>query len=116
METKAVLIVDDEVDICDLFRVEFESRGHAVTTAHSVTEARLSLLAGRFDIIVTDITMPDGSGLDLLKDARNSATRIFLMSAYARITEAEAVQRGARRLFSKPLNFVQTTDEILSAT
>lgn len=111
-----VLVVDDEEEICALLRFEFEHAGLEVTTAGSVAEARNRLQADRFDLLLTDIGLPDGSGLEILEAARKVVPRVFLMTAQAKITLDEAIARGARKLYAKPFDFARTAREIIATT
>ena len=62
-----ILVVDDEPNICDLLDRWFTAEGYRCTSATS-GETALNLLAGKkFDLVVSDITMPGMSGIDLLK-------------------------------------------------
>lgn len=65
-----ILIVEDEVSLRDDLGVFLEAKGYDVTGAGSVAEAMRQLDASRFDLIVLDIGLPDGSGIDLLTEVR----------------------------------------------
>ncbi|HWN41184.1 MAG TPA: response regulator, partial [Thermoanaerobaculia bacterium] len=66
-ERARLLVVDDESSIVDFLSLLFEEEGYAVRTARSAAEARQALASGSFDLILCDVMMPDGSGLDILK-------------------------------------------------
>ena len=61
-----ILIVDDEPDILELIAEEFNHHGHVVSIASSGNEAIEFLKKGKFDFVVSDFKMPNGSGLDIL--------------------------------------------------
>ncbi|HEX9704565.1 MAG TPA: response regulator [Gemmatimonadales bacterium] len=65
-----LLVVDDEPHIGVLFRMQFERRGYRVTVARTLAEARRVLAAGSPDLLLLDIHLPDGLGLDLLAEVR----------------------------------------------
>ena len=67
-----LLIVDDEPSICEMLDIAFRKSGHRVETAASVAEARRKLESRMFDVVITDIRMPQVSGLELLRKVRDS--------------------------------------------
>jgi two-component system response regulator PilR (NtrC family) len=62
-----VLVVDDEPDIQELLELTLVKMGLGVDTAGSVSEAREMLKETRFDLCLTDMRLPDGDGLDLVR-------------------------------------------------
>lgn len=60
-----VLVVDDDEDARELLQVALERRGYLVTLAGSVADAERALKSERFDALVTDVELDDGSGLGL---------------------------------------------------
>ena len=63
-----VLIVDDEPDIRELLELTLNRMGLKVTTAENVTTARRALVDNDFSFCLTDMRMPDGNGLDLVRE------------------------------------------------
>ena len=61
-----VLIVEDSEDVIEALRLVMESGGHRVTTAMTVAEAVQAGAAGPVDVLLLDLTLPDGNGLDVL--------------------------------------------------
>ena len=103
----SVLIVDDEQSMVEFLRLLFEEEGYLVTTADSVTSARESIADRVFDLVLCDILMPDGNGLDLLKQIkeRSPRTAVIMMTAYASSKSAiEAMKLGAYNYISKPFD------------
>jgi len=104
---KHVLVVEDEPDIGYLFRLVIE-QAHTVTLAASVTEARSVLdREGPPDLVVLDLLLPDGSGLDLCHEvnARHPDLPIVIVSAYlrdGRIDPARLRDCRADALIGKP--------------
>ncbi len=101
-----VLICDDEAGMRGMLEVLLHREGYAVQTAEGVEPARQ--LLGKslpFDVIVTDLSMPDGSGMDVLRAARerDDATQVILITAYATTEQAvEAMRLGAYDYIQKP--------------
>jgi DNA-binding NtrC family response regulator len=102
-----LLIVDDEASILDFLSMLFESEGFAVDVARSAAEAQRALATRSFDLVLCDILMPDGNGLDLLKEIKsgNSRTAVVMMTAYTSTkTAIEAMKLGAYDYVSKPFD------------
>ena len=67
MSGQRLLIVDDEASIRDMLAFFFHKKGFEVMTASNFTEGQASALRSSPDLVLCDIKMPDGNGLDLLK-------------------------------------------------
>ena len=67
MATQRALVVDDEPDIRELLTITLERMGLGVAAVGDVAAARRSLGAERFNLVLTDMKLPDGNGLDLLQ-------------------------------------------------
>jgi len=101
----SLLIVDDENSILEFLSMLFESEGLAVDTARSAAEAQRALAGKRFDLVLCDILMPDGNGLDLLKEIKSATpnTAVVMMTAFTSTKSAiEAMKLGAYDYVSKP--------------
>ncbi len=99
-----ILIVDDEKSLCQLLEIAFRKKGHLVETAGGGTEAKRKLEAQLFDLVISDIRMPDVSGLSLLEHVRKVSpeTYFILITAYATVDSAiQAVNSGAYRYIIK---------------
>jgi CheY-like chemotaxis protein len=77
---RTILIVDDSVEITHLLGVWLESENHRVFRALSGREARKILAREAIDVLVTDILMPDGDGIELLNALRSRAPRPRLIA------------------------------------
>lgn len=100
-----VLIVDDDVDVRDLLVRALERDGHVVAAAASLEAARASLALGHVDIIVLDVGLPDGSGMELCRSLRADAatTPILVLTASSEIVHrVEALDGGADDFLGKP--------------
>jgi two-component system response regulator PilR (NtrC family) len=103
-----LLIVDDEASLVDFLSLLFQGEGYDVATARSVEEARKSLERATFDLVLCDILMPDGNGLDLLREIKShngAAPQVIMMTAYTSTKSAiEAMKLGATDYVSKPFD------------
>jgi DNA-binding NtrC family response regulator len=103
----SLLIVDDEASILEFLSMLFESEGFAVEAARSTAEAQRALASRSFDLVLCDILMPDGNGLDLLKEIKsaNPNTAVVMMTAFTSTkTAIEAMKLGAYDYVSKPFD------------
>ncbi|MGH7389530.1 MAG: sigma-54-dependent transcriptional regulator [Candidatus Rokuibacteriota bacterium] len=106
MQPARVLIVDDERSILMLLQEALTQWGYQVTTAGTAQQAVEALKTQVFDAALTDVRMPDMSGLDLLKEIkkRDESIEVVIMTGYPTISSAiEALKEGAYDYLSKPL-------------
>src|SRR5256712_8761894 len=99
-----ILIVDDERSICELLEITFRKDGHRVEIATSGELGRRSLASKLFDIVISDIRMPDMSGVDLLAYAKEVApSTVFLLITGEPTVEPAiaAINAGADRYVIK---------------
>jgi DNA-binding NtrC family response regulator len=99
-----ILIVDDEPSARLTLALLLRRRGHRVLQTDGVTAALKALGEQAVDLIVTDLRMPDGSGLDVLRAAKANSPEasVILLTAYAGWESAkEAIQLGALDYFEK---------------
>ena len=99
-----LLVVDDEPSARTTLALLLRKRGYRVTEADTVGAAVKLLSDERFDLLVTDLRMPDGDGLDVLRAARAQApdTDVILLTAFAGWESAkEAIRLGALDYFEK---------------
>ena len=100
-----ILIVDDEPSLRDSLQRTVEREGHETVLAGDLRAARKALAEGGFDLLVTDIRLGDGSGLDLIAEARPAAPRmrILAITAFGSVDVAvDAMRRGADDFLEKP--------------
>lgn len=100
-----ILIVDDEAAQREVVAEILQDEGHETETAGSGSEALERLRAAPFDLVLTDLRMPNGDGLELLREARKRVpgVQVILMTAYATISTAvEAMKTGAADYLQKP--------------
>jgi len=102
-----LLIVDDEESITEFLSLLFLQEGYAVETAGSVEGARREIARQSFDAVLCDVMMPDGSGLDLLREIKGTepSPPVVMMTAYTSTkTAIEAMKLGAADYVSKPFD------------
>src|SRR5512140_812076 len=95
-----LLVVDDEKSICTMLEIAMRKEGHRIETVGSVEMARKRLQSCLYDVIVTDIRLKDGNGLDVLQQARENDPEcpVILITAYASVDSAgQALNLGAVR-------------------
>ena len=99
MSTSNVLVVDDEADIRALIQDILSDEGYSVTAAADAQEARAARAAGKFDLVLLDIWMPDTDGITLLREwseAGDLACPVVIMSGHGTVdTAVEATRLGA---------------------
>ena len=102
-----ILVVDDEVGIRELLSEILRDEGHDIHLAENAAQARLAREAGRPDMVLLDIWMPDTDGITLLKEwAGNGQLNmpVVMMSGHATIdTAVEATRIGALDFLEKPI-------------
>jgi two-component system, NtrC family, response regulator PilR len=99
-----LLVVDDEQSICELMEISFRKEGHRVEVASNGEAAKRKLQSQIFDIVISDIRMPDMSGMELLKFCREiSPGTVFILitGVPALNTAIDAVNFGADRYVIK---------------
>jgi two-component system response regulator PilR (NtrC family) len=107
MSRQRLLIVDDEASIRDMLAFFFHKRGFEVLTASNFTEGQASALRSTPDLVLSDIKMPDGNGLDLLRKikADSPKTPVIMITAHTSTPDAiEAMKAGAVDYIAKPFN------------
>jgi two-component system, NtrC family, response regulator PilR len=93
-----LLIVDDERSLREVLHMVFKKEGYAVSVATGYEDAVQHLKSNVFDLVVSDIKMKDGSGIDLLREVKstNAETLVVMMTAYATTENAiQALKIGA---------------------
>src|SRR5262245_66126014 len=89
-QTARVLVVDDEKSILMLLDEALSNWGYQVTTAKSASDALAALPTQVFDTALTDVRMPEMSGIDLLRELkkRDETMEVVIMSGYPNIASA----------------------------
>ena len=103
-----VLVVDDELYICELLYEFLSMHGHRVTVAVDGLEALLKYEKDRPDVVILDIAMPDMNGIEVLRQIKekeiDTKTEIIILSAYGdSMTVQGALKMGASYFLEKPV-------------
>ena len=114
----SILVVDDEPDLRTLYELTLLREGYKIETAGTVEEARQQLAERTFDVLITDMRLPDGLGTSLLKDIREQGRleRCVVITAYGSAENAvESLKAGAFDYLTKPVDLKQFRLVIASA-
>jgi len=112
---RRMLVVDDKANMRELLSGVFEEHGYQVTTASSGEEAIECLLLNEYPIVITDLSMPGKSGIDVLKAAKSvfTDTEVIIITAYGSIERAvEAMRYGAYDFITKPFQLSEIERKI----
>lgn len=115
-KNQKILIVEDEKELCKILSWDFEDAGFDVIQANGGTEALRILQEENFDIVLSDIKMPKGDGVELLKQINKlniSVKAFFLMTGYADYPEKTLKDFGMTRLLQKPIDTETVIDFII---
>jgi two-component system response regulator PilR (NtrC family) len=118
MNRKAVLVVDDEADIRELLILTLSRMGVDADTASSIGEAQTALKERQYDLCLTDMRLPDGDGLAVLRHiAENYGnTPVAVITAYGSTENAvAALKAGAFDYLAKPIRLEQLRPLVMSA-
>lgn len=108
MPRHCILVIDDEELIRWSLRWHLERAGHEILEADCGRDARHQLGAG-VDLVVLDLRLPDGSGLDLIREIKQTSPHcpIIVMTAQGSESALEAKRTGAFQVVDKPFDFQQ---------
>ena len=103
--TTTALVVDDEVDLCRLMQITLTKMGIRSDVAYTLSQARTFWQDNDYDFCLTDLKLPDGSGLELVREISNSSNiPIAVITAHGSMDLAiEALKLGAFDFVNKPL-------------
>src|SRR5574343_1433472 len=105
-----LLVVDDEPDLRTLYELTLLREGYEIDSAGSVTEAQDHLQAGTDSAVITDMKLPDGSGLSLLRwlEQAGRPEKTVVITAFGSAENAvEALKAGAYDYLTKPVDLRQ---------
>jgi len=106
----SILVVDDEVELCDAVSTAFKMKGHSVLQASNGTKALENIKAHKFDLVLSDVRMNEGDGIQLLnfiKDMNINRPVVALMTGFADVTRDEMYEMGAEAVFEKPFKVME---------
>jgi len=104
-EQRHILIVDDERGMQEFLEIFFRREGHVVSIAAGAGDARARLLEDQVDLVISDMQMPDGSGLDVLRAVQEHCPEVpvIMITAFATTDSAiAAMKEGAYDYVTKP--------------
>lgn len=104
----SVLVVDDEPVLRELVAFILVDKGFQVREAENGDAAFQLITRHHFDVVLSDVRMPNGSGIDLLQKIRQRHHKrpfVFLVSGYSELTREEARRLGAIDLLNKPVDY-----------
>src|SRR6185312_2518677 len=104
---QSILVVDDDPEIRKLLARYIESQGFRVLLAASCRELRERLITHQIDLVVLDVMLPDGSGLDLCRDLRAQRSNVPIILLTALKEEVDRIiglEIGADDYLGKPFN------------
>ena len=102
-----ILVVEDDPDLREIISYDFREQGYKVLEAENGSLAFEIVKQQQIDLILSDIRMPNGDGVELLKNIRildSKAPPLIFISGFSELTLEEAYERGAHAIFSKPFN------------
>jgi two-component system chemotaxis response regulator CheY len=115
-----VLIIDDEEAVRGLLRLALELEGHQVAEARNGQEGLQRYRAGPTDLVVTDILMPEKSGLEIIEELRHDfpTAKIIALTGSGQEFLHRAKQLGAHRGYEKPIHlreFLAAVQELVQS-
>lgn len=115
---KKILLVEDDITFSLMMRTWLGKKGYEVECVSSVVDAKKALLKNRFDVVLSDLRLPDYDGMELLRwmKGENLDSVLIMMTSYADIqTAVESIKLGAFDFISKPVNPDKLLEKIQEA-
>lgn len=110
---ETILVVEDDAALRELLTHELDDHGYHVVPASDVSAALQALRSGGVDLVISDLRLPGGSGLDVLAVANDLEPRpaVILVTAFGSVPQAvEALKHGADDFLTKPVGMVGDSD------
>jgi ActR/RegA family two-component response regulator len=114
----SILVIDDEAVVHESCRRVLEDEGYRVDGAFSLKEGIAALEMEPFEVVVTDLKMPGGSGMDVIRSIRDrwEDTAVIMITGYSTVDSAvEAMKLGAVHYLPKPFTPEELADAVLRA-
>ncbi len=108
-----ILLLDDDVDLLDILKTEFEEAGYKVASFCKPKEALVAMSHEKYDLVISDIRMPKMDGMAVMLDTRKrlqETPEFVFYTGFTDYTDEELLKAGALHVFKKPLSF----DELFS--
>ncbi|KWR91985.1 sigma-54-dependent transcriptional regulator [Cupriavidus sp. IDO] len=113
-----ILVIDDEADLRELLDISIRRMGHDVVMAGSLAEAREKLAEARYSLVLTDMRLGDGLGIEIVRQLSAAPERVpvAVITAYGSADNAvEALKAGAFDYIAKPVSLDQLRSLVLNA-
>jgi two-component system CheB/CheR fusion protein len=110
-----ILVIEDAADIREVFAVLLRAEGADVVAAASGREALEATAHRQFDVILSDLGLPDVPGDVLIRQllaATRNRTRVIVLTGYGEPDRTRARQAGAELVFTKPVEWAGILDEL----
>ncbi len=110
MNIQRILVVEDDQLLSRFISTHLKKRGHVVSTASCLSEAREALSENGFDLVISDVRFPDGDGIEFLKSLRKDKNAVLhiTMTGYGSVSSAvEAMKQGSSDYLVKPFTTEQ---------
>jgi DNA-binding response OmpR family regulator len=112
----AILVIDDDPVALKLLQLALGRQGHAVDVARDVAQGKTAYRSGSYDLMILDVFLPDGSGLDLLRQLRGelgSTLPVLLLTGQRQPDfHSRAEAAGASGYITKPFNLADLLAEV----
>ncbi|HKG23794.1 MAG TPA: response regulator [Blastocatellia bacterium] len=114
--SKKILVVEDNLDMREMFHLYLKLEGFSVITASDGREGLYLATAERPDLIITDINMPNIDGISMVEQLRAQPdfkdTPIIVLTAFGFVERDNAIRAGANRAADKPVHIESLMDDI----
>lgn len=109
-----ILLAEDDEGMRAYLRLALEKAGHRVAAVSRGTEALPLLEAGGFDLLLSDVVMPEMDGIELAQRCAeiSPATKVIFITGFAAVVLEAARARCGARVLAKPFHLRQLTDEV----
>lgn len=107
---KSILLVEDDREIANLLKLHFDSQAYNLTCATSIEDAKSKVVKNKFHLIILDISLPDGNGMNLCQYFRKSDSNIPIMMLTSHGEESDkvlALELGADDYVTKPFGVLE---------
>ena len=114
MNEKKILYVEDDLSLIEGLKYTLEKNGFLVDNARTVMEAYQFFRAGQYDLLLLDITLPDGTGFDICKEVRKTSAVpiIFLTASDEEISIVKGLDMGGDDYITKPFKLGEVLSRI----
>ena len=114
-----ILLIEDAVGLGEVIRDQIAAEGHAVDWVQTISHAESSLHSTHYDLILLDLTLPDGSGMDLLTRMRKSGatSSVIILTAKDQISDRiKGLNAGADDYLVKPFDLAELSARIAAVS